>query len=225
MEFVSMGWANQMGVGSGGFLPSSLPNLELWTKFNSGITVTGSGVSQWDDQSGNSNHLKQATDADRPSKESDGSILTDGISQFLKADAFTLVQPETIYILGKQVAWGNNWIFDGNTLNSGVLFQQTATPQVSIYAGTAVAQNTDWAVGVYEALAAIFNGASSSFKVGSNAETTGNASANNMGGFTLGTKGDASASFSNIQIKEVLIYSEAHDAATRSQIIGYLQSI
>ncbi len=37
-----------------------------WFRAGTGITVTGSGVSQWDDQSGNARHLKQGTDANRP---------------------------------------------------------------------------------------------------------------------------------------------------------------
>lgn len=37
-----------------------------WFRQGAGITVTGSGVSQWDDQSGNGRHLLQGTDAARP---------------------------------------------------------------------------------------------------------------------------------------------------------------
>ncbi len=37
-----------------------------WFRANTGITVTGLGVSQWDDQSGNARHLLQGTDANRP---------------------------------------------------------------------------------------------------------------------------------------------------------------
>ena len=106
------------------FLPSELSNLEAWYRFNQGITVTGSGVSQWDDASGNANHLLQAVDTNRPSKEADGSILFDGVDNYLKAVAFTLIQPETVYILLKQVTWVNQArFFDGDTMNSGIVRQ------------------------------------------------------------------------------------------------------
>lgn len=62
MEFVDMGWQNQMGEIPLGFTPSDISGLKLWTRFNSGITETGSGVSQWDDVSGNGNHLLQGTE-------------------------------------------------------------------------------------------------------------------------------------------------------------------
>ncbi len=225
MEFISMGWANQMGVPSGGFLPSSLPNLELWTRFNQGITVTGSGVSQWDDQSGNGNHLLQGTDANRPSEEVDGSILFNGTAHFLKAAAFTLVQPETIYILGKQVTWtaDDRWI-DGNANNTGVLQQAAPSPEIRIFAG-AFLGNISLTLDTDGIITSVFNSTSSVIQLNNDSPVTGDAGAANMGGFILGARGDGTTNFSNIQVKEALIYSEAHDAATRAQVIGYLQSI
>ena len=41
-------------------------DLKLWLRADVGVTVTGAGVSQWSDQSGNANHAVQATDANRP---------------------------------------------------------------------------------------------------------------------------------------------------------------
>ena len=209
----------------GGFLPSDLANLELWTKYNSGITVTGSGVSQWDDVSGNGNHLKQGTDTNRPSKEGDGSILFDGVDNFLKADAFTLVQPETIYFLGKQVSWTiNDTFFDGNALNRAKLQQSPTTPSIIAYAGSFSGSSSDLSVGAYGVVANIYNGASSVLQINNNPPITGDFGAADMGGFTLGASG-SNVNWSNIQVKEVLIYSAAHDAATRAQVISYLQSI
>lgn len=47
----------------------SLPTTNLVAHFDasSGVTITGSGVSQWDDQSGQDNHATQTTDSLRPS--------------------------------------------------------------------------------------------------------------------------------------------------------------
>ena len=214
-----------MSFGSGAFSPSDLTGLKLWTKFNSGITVTGAGVSQWDDVSGEGNHLKQGTDTNRPSKEGDGSILFDGVDNFLKADAFTLVQPETIYILGKQVTWSSGArIFDGDSVLSGLLYQTSGPPNVVLYAGTGLASNSDLIIDTYSTIAAIINGASSSLKINNETETTGDAGINDMGGFTLGAAGGLTL-FSNIQIKECLIYSTPHDAATRAKVIAYLSGV
>ena len=40
--------------------------LELWLKFNTGITESGNDVSKWADQSGNENHALQTTSARQP---------------------------------------------------------------------------------------------------------------------------------------------------------------
>lgn len=207
------------------FTPAKLSNLEAWFQFNNGITVTGSGVSQWDDQSGNGRHLKQGTDTNRPALQGDGTILFDGVDNFLKCDAFTLNQPETIYILGRQVTWTNgDCICEGNSNTTGRIVQNSATPQLNISAGNSVASNTDWTVNTYMAVVAVFNGASSSLRVNNNAEVTGNAGAGNMGGFSLGANANPGG-FSNIQVKEVIIYSAAHDAATRDAVIAYLLTL
>ena len=225
MEFTSMGWANQMGnIPPSGFAPSDLTGLKLWTRFNQGITVTGSGVSQWDDASGEGNHIKQATDTRRPSKEADGSILFDGVDNFLKADAFTLVQPETVYLLIKQIMWTlDDYFFDGNSVVTGSVHQLSTTPGIKAHAGTYSSQNNDLVLGAYGVISVVFNGASSVLQVDNNTPTTGNFGASNMGGFTLGAAGNALVP-SNIQVKETLVYSTAHDAATRSKVIAYLSN-
>ena len=48
-----------------GFL---LPAIACWLKSDVGITLVGTKVSQWDDQSGNNAHVTQGTDANRPEK-------------------------------------------------------------------------------------------------------------------------------------------------------------
>ena len=213
------------GAGPFSFSPADLSGLELWCQFNSGITVTGAGVSQWDDQSGNDNHLKQGTDTNRPSKESDGSILFDGVDNYLKADAFTLVQPETVYILFKQVSWtSNDSIYDGNLGTTGVLAQLGTVPELIIIAGVLLSNNSDLSLGVYGVVSVIFNSTSSLLQVDNGTPLIGNAGGNDMGGFTLGSTATGTSP-ANIQVKEVLIYSAAHDADTRTQVRDYLNTL
>ncbi len=210
------------------FLPSDLAGLKLWCKFNSGITVAGAGVSQWDDVSGNDNHLKQGTDTNRPSKESDGSILFDGVDNYLKADAFTLVQPETIYLLFKQVTWTYlNRIFDGNILDSGMVFQTSTTPSLTSWAGAGGAVTADLAVDTYGAMAVGFDHDNSLniIQINNNTPSIDTVfGTSDMGGFTLGANG-SNLQFGNIQVKEVAVFSKAHDADTRLQMTAYLAQI
>lgn len=195
-----------------------------WFRYGVGITVTGAGVSQWDDQSGNGRHLKQGTDTNRPALQADNTILFDGADNFLVCDAFTLNQPTTVYILFKQVSWTiDDRIYDGNTLNAMGFRQDSATPQINIIAGATGPISTALAIGVYGVVSAVFNGASSVLQVNNNTPTVGNAGAGNAGGFTLGARGaGAGASASNVQAKEIIIFPVAHDGATRKKVTDYL---
>jgi hypothetical protein len=110
-----------------------------WFRYGTGITITGSGVSQWNDQSGNGRHLLQATDANRPQKQADSSILFDGVAYFLKCNAFTLPQPVSLYLLMKQVTWtAGTGICDGNAVSTGLLINRTASPQFALNAEVSV---------------------------------------------------------------------------------------
>jgi hypothetical protein len=197
-----------------------------WFQQGQGITITGAGVSQWDDASGNGRHLKQGTDANRPARQADGSILFDGSSDSLKCDAFALNQPVTIYILGKQVTWTiNEYWYDGNAANTMALFQRTTTPNVAIAAG-ATPGNLAIPVDSYCILTAVFNGASSLLQLNQDTALTGNVGAGNGGGFTLGARGDqAGGVFGHIQAKEVILFNAAHDATNRETVIAYLKRL
>lgn len=210
---------------AGIIIPSQLAGLQLWCRFNQRITVAGSGVSQWDDQSGNGNHLLQATDTNRPSLEADGTILFDGVDNYLKAAAFTLVQPETVYFLGKTITYtSGDRLMDGHAGNSAGIFQNLATT-LSVFSGTQLNSSAKWVLDNYHALAVVFNGASSSVLIDNGVESTGNAGASNMGGFTLGAWGTGSTAWGHIQVKEVLVYNTVHTAAEKNSIINYLQSL
>ena len=196
-----------------------------WFRFKLGITSAASAVSQWDDLSGNGRNLEQATGTNQPALQSDLSILFDGVDNFMKCDAFTFNQPETIYILFKQITWAVfERVFDGNALNTGGMFQNGSTPLLGFHAGITVAAG-GLTLGSYGAVATVFNGASGVLQVNDEAPTTGDAGAANMGGFTLGANGDTTADWSHVQVKEVILYAAAHDATQRARVISYLSAI
>jgi hypothetical protein len=89
------------------------------------ITKDGDGlVSVWADKLGSGNDLIQADGAKQPLYSANG-ILFNGSDEFLKTGTIaTLVKPETVYIVFKQVTWANgDRIFDGRTRTSGQLYQ------------------------------------------------------------------------------------------------------
>lgn len=203
-----------------------LTDMAAWFVYGAGITVTGAGVSQWSDQSGNARHLLQGTDTNRPALQADGSILFDGVDNYLKCSTFTFAQPETIYLLFKQVTWtASDYIFDGNTLNSGECIQSTSSPIIVVGAASTIGGNGNLAVDTYGVLSVVISGASTLSQVNNTTAVTGNSGLGDMAGFTLGGKGNAANAFGNIQVKEVILYSGAHDATTRAQVINYLARV
>jgi hypothetical protein len=192
-----------------------------WFRYGLGITETGGLVSQWDDQSGNARHLKQSVGTNQPTLEVDGSILFDGIDNFLKCDAFPLVQPTVVYILFKQVTWVESAaIFDGDTDFVGLWYQSLATPQLQMYSGITGAISGALAVDTYGACAVVFSGADSLIQVDGGTPVTGNSGTLNMDGFTLGRQGGSAANYSNIRVKEIIIASTLDPS-----VVEYMLSI
>ncbi len=197
-----------------------------WWRAGSGITESAGNVVGWTDViSGQS--LVQGTAGNRPLLKPDGSIEFDGVDNFLATGAFTLNQPFTVYLYAQQVSWtANDIIFDGFSYQSAMLAQGGVSPQVFAFAGAIGPVNGDWIeVGnIGRALAVVFNGASSTIDVDNTAgTTTGNASTQNAGGFTLGSGGAGTGNFSNIRVWEVIINNGADDATRRELFLSYLK--
>lgn len=196
-----------------------------WFRFNTGITVTGAGVSSWADQSGNGRDLLQGTDTNRPALEVDGSILFDGVDNFMKCDAFTLDQPETIYMLFQQVTWvGDRVYLDGDTALSAYLHTFVgASPDIAVNAGGVGGDvlTSGMTVGQYGVLSAVANGAGSTIQVNNKIRDTGDAGAQNAGGCTLGSAADGTIN-GNIQVKEVALYPAAQYGAVNYRLRRYL---
>lgn len=200
-------------------------NPAAWFRFQQGITQAGGLVSQWSDQSGNNRHLLQATGTNQPALQSDGSILFDGVDNFMQCNAFTLNQPETIYILCSQVSWtAGDCLCDGTTANSGLIRQGASGANLQIFAGSLAAENSTNVVGTYQVLSAVYNGASSVLQVNNLTPTTGNPGAANMGGYTIGAVATP-ASYGNVQVKESIVFASAHDASTRAAVVSYLAQV
>jgi hypothetical protein len=192
-----------------------------WWRFNTGITETGQGVSQWSDQSGNSRHLLQSTDGARPPKQSDGSILFNGSDEFLVCGAFTFNQPWTVYFLGKQVTWTTaDPLFSGA---AAFVNQRTGSPQIGLNAGSALGTVSP-ALDTYFILTAVGNGASSANRLNFNTAVTGNAGTGAIGTFKVGSNAAGSA-FGHIQVKEIVLFGAAHNEATQDSVITYLATV
>lgn len=157
----------------------------------------------------------------------DGTVYCDAIQRYLKA-TFTIDAPYSIYILYRSVTWGaNDYIFDGGVANRLIFRQNPTTPNLQLAdgLGIAVATNTELAVGDYGVAFASRSGTTGTLQINNNAPQSGSLTgSSSMAGFTLGGNANG-GNLSNIQAKEIIIYSAAHDAATRSLVINHLLGI
>lgn len=212
--------------GGGPFLENFVSSLNpvAWYRYGAGITAAGGLVSAWADQSGNGNHLVQATETNQPALQADGSILFDGSDNYMQV-TFTLDQPYTVYCLFRSLSFtANDRVFDGVTATARVV-QGAASPTLTMNAGVSIAHpDGGLPVDIYGVIGCVFNGASSVFQINT-LSRSGNAGANNPGGFTLAASSGVAAAFGHIQVKEVIIFPAAHDAGQRSKVISYLAGV
>lgn len=149
------------------------------------------------------------------------SIYFDGVNDYLKTGPFTLNQPTTVYLMGKQVTWtASHYIWSGITEPSNVVYQKTSSPRVVLNAGSEFGDN-GWTLQTNASMTFVLNSTNSAIRVNRLAATAGDVGTQNAGGFTLGARGDNS-SFSNILMNEVLVFNTAHSTAQQNIVIGYL---
>lgn len=210
------------------FTPTALSGCVLWLRADLGITLNGSDVSAWADQSGQAHHVAQgtgsvqplynATDADfggAPSVEFGSSDQLDsalwGASQ---------AQPWTVYFVGKMKDSAATRDMADLTPATNTLIRQTTT-NIGLYAGVGLvsaAGNANTA----SIIGAIGNGASSSAYLNSAAaHASGNAGTNAITRVRLGMNWAGGSPFEG-KIAEVIACSGAHDQATRLQVMTYL---
>jgi hypothetical protein len=201
------------------FTSTSWPTDVAWYKFNTGITQAGGFASQWDDQSGSANHLVAAPA--QPTVDGAGVLTFDGVDDFMYA-IFALIQPYTVFLRVKQITYTSTDRFFDGSVQTANLRQSGTTPAILMNAGSSVASNTNLAIGAWGSVAVVFNGASSSIKVDQTTETTGNAGAQNPGGFIVATNNTGLSNWANIALKEAVIFPSALSGAQRANINAYL---
>lgn len=145
-----------MGEGGSGFTPGSISNLGLWLDAALGITLNGSDVSAWADQSGNGNHATQATGSRQPAYNATGAPNSLPSLDFTTADRHMLscttnllggLTGFSFFIVLKRPSTVTNTIsFSGE---NAVCTEQVVTDLSYTYAADATyanvaSSNTDW---------------------------------------------------------------------------------
>jgi hypothetical protein len=97
--------SNSALIGAG-WTPASLGSaLRLWLKADTGITLNGSTVAAWADQSGNGLNLAQATGAKQPTYNATGLNSRPAVSFVPASDTFLLSARDAAFNLGNNTSW------------------------------------------------------------------------------------------------------------------------
>lgn len=217
--------------GSATYSPPTANLVGHWDSSVASSVHIGTNVAQWDDLSGNSNHLLQATGSKQPVYSGTGTTSTitfDGVDDALKA-IFTLSQPFTLYLVMKTITNRNNdVIFDGANNNTTQL-QEGIYPAFNLQ-GVNNSINTGITTGVFQVITSVVNtGSNSSVCVQNTFDNLGggNVGAGVPGGLNLSGRAGGFGP-SNIAISEAYMYSVAHSLSaitvTETNIINYLRT-
>lgn len=160
--------------------------------------VAGDRVRRINDKSGNGNNLLNASGSSllSPILRTSGGLwwleFRAASTRYLQA-TFTMNQPTTRISAACVVTWlSGTYLYDGGTLNTNVLGEFTGTPEIAMYAGSAIqpVDATEMTVGSNHVTTEFFSGAASTLAVDNNADNTGNPGTSNAGGATIGNGGD-----------------------------------
>lgn len=212
------------------FSPLDISGLVLWLRSDLGVTLNGSNVSAWADQSGQGNNVSQGTGAQQPPYvASDASFggqpsltFTNGSHQNLGSGVWSvsLVQPCTWYVLAKYTSFAGVGIVmqDISAHQAMYVTANGGAFQISAASAMGSAHVSNGA----HAFVGVFNGASSAAYLDA---STGPVSGN-VGAGTL-TRLQVSLSNANNwsgSVAEVMGYSGAHTAANVAQVLQYYNS-
>lgn len=150
-------------------------------------------------------------------------LYFDGTNDYMKAAAFSLSQPETVYFVGQQVSWtSGDFFFDGYTNLTAALRQITSSPTIVLQSDVNQAPTSGGlAVGTSTVLCLGLNGTSSAIRVNRNSASVGNPGSASANGFVLASSGVGS-NYGNIRVNAVLIYSTVQDTTTQNFLIYIL---
>jgi hypothetical protein len=213
----------------GKLVPSSPPltSLTAWYKADAGVTKDGSNiVSQWDDQSGNANHLNSVGGAPlwvSGLKNSLPGIRFDGTDDIISKTALAVSQPYHLFVVLNQVSWGGDEIISGSAVATILPLQQNGSSPAmrAILGASSITVSPALSVGTFGIIGILANGASSKVKTNNNSDATGTLGTGALARLDIG--GNATdASFANVEFCEILLYSAEQSATNLVNVLAYL---
>lgn len=200
----------------------------LWLDASDASTITESGglVSQWNDKSGNGNHLVQVTGSRKPvtgtrTLNSLNVLDFDGAKK-VELNAFHSLMSggRSLYILAQQDTTSNRFISDEFSSSRGTFYSSGGN--FAYYNGntitTSIAESTDL---IIRSLLIDAAGTGTAYHDGTSA-VVGTVTATNQIGVTIGGRNSSSSNQLDGVIAAVLYCDEEHTDAIRQKVEGYL---
>lgn len=222
--------------------PSLLSVMKLWLKADGSlyqdsarttpVTANDDPVGSWTDESGNGNHVSQATAANKPLFKTGivngkPTVRFDGTNDFMtRTFGAALTQPNTIFVVHSYSGNANNYVYDGvDGSNRHAMGQGVITPlNPQIYAGNGIGQIQSPPSPV-QIWSCVYNAASGNFykpSTGSNA--VGDTGTQAMGGITLGARFTTISDFLTGDITELLVFNSSLSLSDQNCVGNYLEA-
>lgn len=223
-----------------GSIPLTISGLYAWYRSDLGITLNGSTVSAWADQSGSGRHLTQATGSKQPTYNS-----TD--SQYNNKPSLTFTAASQTVLTNSSFTWTTFTVFlVCKVTAAGYYFIRGTTPNIDAYYSTGSPEmfcrrtgpltsskvfTVSQASSTPKTYMATMDGthAGHIFKANASAVTTTDGSTGNPGSASSGSGSfrlfsDNSGDFSSGTIAELIIYTPSISASDITTLENYLRS-
>ena len=222
----------QLANVSSSFTPASLSGLSLWLKSDSGVTLSGSNVTAWADQSGNGNNatVYNNTQLVENALNSKPAISFDGVASYATFPiSLSTETNRTIFIVGKynDLSRGQEGFLAlvfGGSFDRGYVFRESETDATYYYTPSQIAAPTLTSVGNYHIVTVEHNfvgdstmGINGSFGHGDQCDL----SEINQGNIAQRGNGQEYAS---VNIAEIIIYNQALTTQNIQQVEQYLNT-
>ena len=218
-----------------GETPPVTAGLQMWFDANQEAYADGAAVTKWTDRSGFGRDLtafdpSAAATMRRNAVNGRPAIEFNGSTSLLKTygSTFTLTQPDTFFIVYKQLDAGEAYIWD--SMNSAVrqLFGRGPFTDIEMYADVdLVVNNYTFPFAGYELWNGTFNGNNSTLVKNGTTTWTSRTGSSSMQGFSVGalsTSGQYGYLYSHSLVTEILWYAGNLSTADRTAVTNWLKS-
>lgn len=212
---------------SPGFSPKDISGLGLWLDANAPGSITlATGVSQWNDLSGNGRNFTQATGSQQPAYTQNAvngkpAVTFTAASSHTMTNSTNFSTPSTVIYIARQTGGADQRILSGVSNNWllgfwGGRYQQAYFAGWVNGNGSGPLSNTSWHIHT-----GTMDGSSSSiYENGTHIATNAGGVAGPNG---LSLNGHAGTSeFSNAQVAEVIVYGKILSSSERERVEAYL---